>query len=137
MKQCALNIESRSASWESDGIGMRVEFWVGPADGAPMLWQWERANGSRHWPLPPQRPSTSGSDLRLHAGISTHVLVSFQVLSQTCGARAACVPCLVRLTGDFTICSQFRFSVLESRIRDWLLCDKHMILEAQAKPRPC
>lgn len=89
MKQCALNIESRSASWESDGIGMRVEFWVGPADGAPMLWQWERANGRRHWSLPPQRPSTSGSDLRLHARISTHVLVSFQVLSQTWAVRAA------------------------------------------------
>lgn len=51
------------------------------------------------------------------------------------GLRA--LPCLVRLTGDFTICSQFRFNVLESRIRDWLLCNKHMILEAQAKPKPC
>lgn len=31
MKQCVMNIESRRASWESDGIGMRVEFWVGPS----------------------------------------------------------------------------------------------------------
>lgn len=51
--------------------------------------------------------------------------------------QAACVPCLVELTGDFTICSQFRFHVQDSRTRDWLLCDKHTIFEAQAKPKPC
>lgn len=101
-----------------------------------MLWQWHPANGSRRWPLPPQRPSTSGSDLRLHAGISTLSLSALMFFHRPV-CQAAFVPCLVQLTGDFTICSQFRSNARDSRIRDWLLCDKHMILEAQAKPKPC